>query len=392
MSSGDDRVGEIRRRPEARRDEPRGRDRRLRDRRGSRGCASWSPARTRGPFPARSGTCTRDSASRSPSRLPCLPRVLRGCRETTRSHSGGSGPCSRRWRSASSSRIGHAELLRLRQLRTRALARPPRSSSSSTRCRDLAAARLDLRLAPRRASSPASVPVITNVSPASDGPSVTSSAFSGPCEVHARGDAACRTRSRLRSLAKNATDALGDDAADARRPPASSSTPAPAMASRLPSSRASACGRARARRGGCPRPTSSFASGRDFDASIASTSSCAERSPMRSSGTSRSTVSDVDVGGVVEQAGVHELRAPAPRRGPRCPCAERPAKNTMRCTRCAGQSTFTQRVSASPSSRTSGWPHTGHCVGNFHFRAPLLALREHRARRPRGSRRRPCAR
>ena len=43
------------------------------------------------------------------------------------------------------------------------------------------------------------------------------------------------------------------------------------------------------------------------DWSIASTSSCAERSPMRSSGTSRSTVSVVDVGGVVEEAGLHEL-------------------------------------------------------------------------------------
>ncbi len=54
--------------------------------------------------------------------------------------------------------------------------------------------------------------------------------------------------------------------------------------------------------------------------------------------------------------------------------AERPAKNTMRCTRCAGQSTLTQRVSASPSGRTNGWWHTGQCVGNFHRRAPFLRL------------------
>ena len=52
--------------------------------------------------------------------------------------------------------------------------------------------------------------------------------------------------------------------------------------------------------------------------------------------------------------------------------APRLAKCTMRCTRCAGQSTFTQWWFASPSRRTSGCPHTGHCVGNFHLRAPRL--------------------
>ena len=49
--------------------------------------------------------------------------------------------------------------------------------------------------------------------------------------------------------------------------------------------------------------------------------------------------------------------------------AERPAKNTMRCTRCAGHSKLTQRVSASPSGRTNGSPHTGQLVGNTHLRA-----------------------
>jgi hypothetical protein len=64
----------------------------------------------------------------------------------------------------------------------------------------------------------------------------------------------------------------------------------------------------------------------------------------------------------VEKPGLHELRDPFL------------AKNTMRCTRCAGQSTFTQRVSASPSKRTNGWSHTGQRAGNFHLRAPFLRL------------------
>ncbi len=43
------------------------------------------------------------------------------------------------------------------------------------------------------------------------------------------------------------------------------------------------------------------------------------------------------------------------------------------CSRCTGQSELTQRRSASPSSRTSGWfsPQL-HVSGNFHFRAPRL--------------------
>ena len=48
--------------------------------------------------------------------------------------------------------------------------------------------------------------------------------------------------------------------------------------------------------------------------------------------------------------------------------APRLAKCTMRCTRCAGQSTLMQWWFASPSRRTSGCPHSGHCVGNFHLR------------------------
>ena len=54
--------------------------------------------------------------------------------------------------------------------------------------------------------------------------------------------------------------------------------------------------------------------------------------------------------------------------------AERPAKNTICCTCRAGQSTFTQRVSAAPSGRTSGSPHTGQSFGNTHLRAPFLRL------------------
>ncbi len=46
--------------------------------------------------------------------------------------------------------------------------------------------------------------------------------------------------------------------------------------------------------------------------------------------------------------------------------APRLAQCTSRCTRCAAQSTFTQWWLASPSTRTSGCPHTGHFFGNFH--------------------------
>ena len=59
-----------------------------------------------------------------------------------------------------------------------------------------------------------------------------------------------------------------------------------------------------------PRPTSTRHSGRVFDTSIASTSSCADRSPMRSSGTSLLDRERVDVGRVLEQAGVDELAHP----------------------------------------------------------------------------------
>ena len=38
----------------------------------------------------------------------------------------------------------------------------------------------------------------------------------------------------------------------------------------------------------------------------------------------------------------------------------------------AGQSRFVQKVSLSPSSRTSGPPQTGQTVGNFHLRRPFL--------------------
>ena len=48
--------------------------------------------------------------------------------------------------------------------------------------------------------------------------------------------------------------------------------------------------------------------------------------------------------------------------------APRLAQCTSRCTRCAGQSTLTQWWFASPSTRTSGWPHSGHFVGNFQRR------------------------
>ena len=46
--------------------------------------------------------------------------------------------------------------------------------------------------------------------------------------------------------------------------------------------------------------------------------------------------------------------------------APRLAQCTSRCTRCAGQSTFTQWWFASPSTRTSGCLHSGHFFGNFH--------------------------
>ena len=58
--------------------------------------------------------------------------------------------------------------------------------------------------------------------------------------------------------------------------------------------------------------------------------------------------------------------------------APRPAKCTMRCTRCIGQSTLMQWWFASPSRRTSGSPHSGHCDGNFQRRAPFASLREDR--------------
>src|ERR1700704_4712758 len=47
------------------------------------------------------------------------------------------------------------------------------------------------------------------------------------------------------------------------------------------------------------------------------------------------------------------------------------AKCTIRPHRCAGQSTLTQLVAASPSARTSGCPHAGQSFGNFHRLRPL---------------------
>ena len=43
----------------------------------------------------------------------------------------------------------------------------------------------------------------------------------------------------------------------------------------------------------------------------------------------------------------------------------------MRPARWAGQSALVQNVSLSPSRRTSGWPHTGQFVGNFHSGRPF---------------------
>ena len=50
--------------------------------------------------------------------------------------------------------------------------------------------------------------------------------------------------------------------------------------------------------------------------------------------------------------------------------APRDAKWEMRCTCWPGQSTLTQNVSLSPSSRTRGWPHDGQTVGNVHGSVP----------------------
>src|SRR6187549_904451 len=129
---------------------------RLRDRRGSRGSTSWSPSRTRGSCPARSGTCSRDSASRSPIRQPCLPRVVRGCRgeyavTIWRSHSArGSlrvaGTVFEEVAQGVLVERGDAELLRLGQLRAGALTDHDVAGLLRHAAGDLAAARLELRL------------------------------------------------------------------------------------------------------------------------------------------------------------------------------------------------------------------------------------------------------
>ena len=60
------------------------------------------------------------------------------------------------------------------------------------------------------------------------------------------------------------------------------------------------------------------------------------------------------------------------RLSPRCSMsiAPRDAKWAMRCTRCPGHSALVQKVSLSPSSRTSGMWQTGQVVGNSHSGRP----------------------
>ena len=112
------------------------------------------------------------------------------------------------------------------------------------------------------------------------------------------------------------------------------------------------------------RPTSSLSSGRVFDASMASRQvadgDLAPALELARPGPSRSRRCRRGRGA----ARATPAPAPAARRGPRCPSRRgwRSARWRRRCG--PGRRRSTQNVSASASTRTSGWPHTGQSVGN----------------------------
>ena len=110
----------------------------------------------------------------------------------------------------------------------------------------------------------------------------------------------------MRSIVNHLRDALRDDRADAVDRGELLLARRATIASRSAKLRASACA-AVGPTWLMPSPTSTRHSGRCFDASIASTSSCADRSPIRSSGTSALDGERVDVGRVLEQPGLDEL-------------------------------------------------------------------------------------
>ena len=137
---------------------------------------------------------------------------------------------------------------------------------------------------------PSSVPVMTKVSPSNDSARGRRLRAGRALEVHA-GGAQLLDDGLIALVGEELRDAVGDDAADALD------------RGELLARRRRRCGRGcRSDARACPRPPARRARSRDRradrasgcvrDLSIASTSSCADRSPMRSSGTSCSTVSE----------------------------------------------------------------------------------------------------
>ena len=218
---------------------------------------------------------------------------------------------------------------------------------------------------------PSSVPVSTNVSPASVRLLPATAARRAPRSSRPRARSVVdRARGCGRPRRTRCTLSR-DHRARRRRPRRALPRPRPRCVE-VPQLRASACA-AVGPTWMIPRPTSSRERPRS-DASTASTSSCAAR---LADALERHELVDGEVDRCRRRrAGARRRRtaAPAPRRGPRCP--SRRGRRSTRCaaTRCAGHSKLMQRWLASPSSRTRGCPHTGHFAGNFHAARPSVRL------------------
>ena len=153
---------------------------------------------------------------------------------------------------------------------------------------------------------------------------------------------------------------------------------------------ASAAGRPRWR---MLSPTSRLASGRCFDASMAAcrlATRDARRSPRARATRSQSSV--VDVGDVVEQPERRGTAAPRCSPKPSMSMAPAEAKCSMRARRWTGQSRVEQRCRLALEAHQRAVPQTRAGRRELPRLGALRAGRPAPARRPRGSRRRPCAR
>ena len=267
--------------------------------------------------------------------------------------------------------------------------RPRRSSSSSTRCPSTLPPRATSSAAASSRVCRSSEPVSTKVIPASESSTSSSAGPGSPGEVDARG-----------------AQLLDEPAVAIEREPLPTLS---AMIGPTPSNAASSSDRRRLDRVEVGEAARERLRGGRSDVVDAEPHEHAPQRPRlrsfdRVDEQLRGALADpferdeplererVDVGGVLEQAGIARTGDTRSSPRPSMSIAPRPAKCTIRCTRCAGQSTLTQWWFASPSSRTSGCAAHRARGRELPLARPALAASRAPARRPRGSRRPPCAR